>query len=152
MKLPNLLLISFLLLISSWAWGQQSSSETQAGTPAPAGAPATPRAQRRAHMQAMCKEHMAAMKADTEKMHSAFDKMKANVDSISNAEEKARWQANVDMWQAVLNHHDQMLKHMEGAQSRGMGCGMMMGGMGMDPMPMGPMSAPSKPAPETKPQ
>ena len=59
-----------------------------------------------------------------QKMHSAFDKMKGNVGSISNADEKARWQANVDMWQTVVDHHDQMLKHMEDAQAKGMGCGM----------------------------
>ena len=79
----------------------------------------------------MCKEHIEAMKADARKMHSAFDKMKANVASISNADEKARWQANIDMWQSMLDHHGQMLKHMEDAQAKGMGCGMMMGGMGM---------------------
>jgi hypothetical protein len=102
-------------------------------------------------MQAMCKEHIEAMKADVQKMHSAFDKMKANVASISNADEKARWQANIDMWQTMVDHHDQMLKHMEDAQAKGMGCGMMMSGMGMG----GGMS-PMKPAPtgpaETKPQ
>src|SRR6266581_2331970 len=100
--------------------------------------------QRREQMQAMCKEHIATMKTDVQKMHSAFDKMKGNVASISNADEKARWQANVDMWQTVVDHHDQMLKHMEDAQAKGMGCGMMMSDMGMGGMMhhhgMGPMS------------
>ncbi len=151
MKTIGLIFILLLLTISSiWAQDtkslQQSTSATQA-----AGAPVTPRAQRRAQMQAMCKQHMEAMKADTEKMHSAFDKMKTNVASITNADEKARWQANLDMWQAVLDHHDQMLKHMQAAQASGMGCGMMMGDMGMMHH-MGPMNAPAPPAPESKPQ
>ena len=46
-------------------------------------APSGQRAQRHQQMQAMCKEHIAAMKADAQKMHSAFDKMKANVASIA---------------------------------------------------------------------
>jgi hypothetical protein len=137
MKRNNLLPIA-LLLMTALAWaqgagsGQQSSSGTQAGTQTPApGAKAGQRAQHREQMKAMCKEHMEAMKTDVERMHSAFNKMKANVASISNADEKARWQANVDMWQTVVDHHDQMLKHMEDAQAKGMGCGMMMGDMGM---------------------
>ena len=125
-------LLPILVLMTSLAWaqgapsGQQSSSGAQAGStqsPAP-GVGAGQRAQRREQMQAMCKEHIATMKTDVQKMHSAFDKMKGNVGSISNADEKARWQANVDMWQTVVDHHDQMLKHMEDAQAKGMGCGM----------------------------
>jgi hypothetical protein len=84
-------------------------------------------------MEAMCKEHIDAVKADVHKMQSAFDKMKTNVASISNTDEKARWLANLDMWQTVVDHHDQMLKHMEDAQTKGMGCGMM-GDMGMGVM------------------
>jgi hypothetical protein len=149
--LPILLLtLTSLALAQSAPSGQQSSSGAQAGMPPGPGGGAGQRAQRRQQMQAMCKEHIEAMKADTQKMHSAFDKMKANVTSISNADEKARWQANIDLWQSMLDHHDQMLKHMEDAQAKGMGCGMM-GGMGMG----GGMS-PMKPAPtgpsETKPQ
>jgi hypothetical protein len=108
-------------------------------------------------MQAMCNEHIEAMKTDVQTMHSAFDKMKANVASITNADEKARWQANLDMWQTVVDHHDQMLKHMEDAQAKGMGCGMMVGEMGMGGMMMHPgmgPGAPATPTPpsETKPQ
>jgi hypothetical protein len=117
------------------------------------------RAQRHEHMQAMCKEHMEAMKADVQKLQSSFDQMKANVAKISNPEEKARWQANLDMWQTVVSHHDQMLKHMEDAQARGMGCGMRMGDMGMGMgegmMPhhgMGPMGTPPQEPAANKPQ
>jgi hypothetical protein len=162
MKSSRLLLI-LSLLMTTWAWaqgtasGEQSSSGTQAGTqPSGPGGPAGQRAQRRAQMQAMCKEHIDGMKADVQKMHSAFDKMKANVATISNAEEKTRWQANLDMWQTVVDHHDQMLKHMEDAQARGMGCGMMMGDMGMGGMMnhqgMGPTNPSQAPPREIKPQ
>jgi hypothetical protein len=156
MKASRLLPI-LLLMITTWSWaqgmpsGQQPSGGTQAGTQPPAaGSPASQRAQHRAQMQTMCREHIDAMKADVQKMHSAFEKMKANVASISNADEKARWQANLDMWQTVVEHHDQMLKHMEDAQAKGMGCGMMMGNMGMGGS--GPATANPAPSAGNKPQ
>src|SRR5579864_6601727 len=160
MKLSSLLLM--LLLVSvmiSFSWAQvdqsaqQSSSGTQAGsTQAPgAGARAAGRAQRHEQMQAMCKEHMEAMKSDVQKLHSSFDQMKANVAKIINADEKARWQANLDMWQTVVNHHDQMLKHMEDAQANGMGCGMMMGEMGMGGGMMHPHGAGAMDTPPKEP-
>lgn len=138
---PSRLLPILLLLMTTWPWApatpsaQQPSSETQTTTqPSPPGAPTGQGAQRRAQMQALCKEHIDAMKADVQKLHVAFDKMKANVTSITDADEKTRWQANLDMWETVVEHHDQMLKHMEDAQAKGMGCGMMMGEMGMGGM------------------
>lgn len=154
---PRKLLPILLLLMTTWAWaqatpsGQQPSNAKQAGTQSTPGAPAGQRAQRRAQMQAMCKEHTEGMKTDVQKMHSAFDKMKANVASISNTDEKARWQANLDMWQTVLDHHDQMLKHMEDAQAKGMGCGMMMGDIGMGGMMRHPGMGPGAPATPTSP-
>jgi len=156
-------LLTILLVVVPLTWGQsatstsssQSSSGTQAGstqTTAPG-----PRAARRERMRAMSKEHLEAMKSEVQKMHSAFDRMKSNVAAIANADEKERWQANLDMWEIVVQHHDQMLKHMEDAQASGMGCGMMMGDMGMGGgmmghHGMGPMNAPPTPPPATKPQ
>jgi hypothetical protein len=35
------------------------------------------------------------------------------VSKISKADEKALWQANVDMWRVLADDHDRMLKHME---------------------------------------
>src|SRR5438445_2317492 len=149
MKSSSLLPI-LLVLMTSLAWaqgapsGQQASRGAQAGsTQPPASGAGAGRAQRREQMQAMCKEHIETMKTDVQKMHSVFDKMKGNVASISNVDEKARWQANVDIWQTVVDH-DQMLKHMEDAQAKGMGCGMTMSDMRMGGMMhhhgMGPMN------------
>ena len=65
--------------------------------------------------------------------------MKTNVETIKDPAEKARWQANVDMWETLVGHMEQMEKHMES-----MGPGMMHGpGMG------GP---PSSPQSEKKPE
>ena len=148
---PSRLLRVLLLLMTTWSWtqatpsGQQPSNGPQAGTQ-----PSTPAS--RAQMEAMCKEHIDAMKTDVQKLHSAFDKMKANVASISNADEKTRWQANLDMWQTVVDHHDQMLKHMEEVQAKGMGYGMMMGEMGMGAMMHHHGTGPANTPAETKPQ
>lgn len=56
--------------------------------------------------------------------------MKANVAAINDANEKARWQSNVDMWETLVGHMDRMLKQMES-----MGPGMMGPGMGGPPPP-----------------
>jgi hypothetical protein len=84
------------------------------------------RQQRREQIAAMRKEHMEAAKAQLQKLHSDLDQMKGNVNKITDAGEKARWQANVDMWQIMVNHLDQMMQHMEGMPESGMPGGMMM--------------------------
>lgn len=103
-------------------------------------------------MEAMHKEHMEqreAMKGQLQKLHADLDQMKANVDQITDANEKARWQANVDMWQTMVDHLDQMMKHMEAMPGPGMGGGMMhhhgMPGRGPGPPDTSPPSPPAKP-------
>jgi hypothetical protein len=53
-----------------------------------------------------------------QKLHSDLDQMKANVYKITDASEKGRWQANVDMWQIIVNHLDQMMQRMEAMLGR----------------------------------
>ncbi len=146
MKTSSLLIL--MICLATWAQAAPSSRSStgakvgngQAGTSSGA---AGQRAQRSEQMQAMCKEHIEAMKTDVQKMHSALDKMKGNVAAVSNSDEKARWESNIEMWQIVVDHHDQMLKYMQGAQTNGMGCGMMMGETGMS----GSMRPPFRHAP-----
>lgn len=73
-------------------------------------------------MADMHKQQMEAMQADVDKMKASLDQMKANVASIGDANEKARWQTNVDLWTVMVGHMEQMLKHME---DMGPGMGMM---------------------------
>src|SRR6516225_6243248 len=108
---PSSLLALLLFLMTSLGWAQgassgQNPSRTAQTQPSAPGAPASQRTH--TQMQAICKENIDAMKTDVQKMRSAFDKMKANVASISDPNEKTRWQANVDMWQIVLDRRDQM--------------------------------------------
>lgn len=84
-------------------------------------------------MDAMHKQHMDAMKADLDKMKASLDQMKANVAKISDPNEKARWQSNVDLWTVMVGHMERMIKDME---SMGPGKGEMHhGGMGHPPAP-----------------
>jgi hypothetical protein len=86
-------------------------------------------------MVEMHKQEMAAMKADIETLKSSLAQMKANVLTIREPNELARWRNNADMWETVVNHMDRMQKRMES-----MGTGMMgPGGHGMgDPPPTPP--------------
>jgi len=74
-------------------------------------------------MGEMHKKHMEAMQADLDKMKASLDQMKANVAKVSDAEEKARWQANIDLWTMMVGHMEHMMKHM-GEMGPGMGMGM----------------------------
>ncbi|HVO63799.1 MAG TPA: hypothetical protein VMT53_22945 [Terriglobales bacterium] len=120
----NILLLAVLFTIVSVALAQEQS---QAPAP-PSGTRSQMRAERRQKMMEMHKQQVEAMKADLEKMKSSLTAMKANVANISDAKEKARWQANVDMWETMVGHMDQMQKQMEW-----MGPGMHPGMMGGPP-------------------
>jgi hypothetical protein len=96
------------------------------------------------HMAEMHKQHMDAMKADLDKMKASLEQMKANVSQISNAEEKARWQSNIDLWTAMIGHMEQMMKHMEHMG----GMGMMGPGMHHDHMGAPPSTPPDQKKPE----
>jgi hypothetical protein len=49
--------------------------------------------------------------------------MKANLFTIRDTNEMARWRNNVDMWETLVGHMDRMLQHME-SMGPGMGPGM----------------------------
>jgi len=53
-------------------------------------APETSHKSTRTEMEAMHKEHLEAVKAQFQKLHADLDRMKANVDQITDASEKAR--------------------------------------------------------------
>src|SRR5450759_910644 len=115
MKRSSFIFVTLFLLLVSGVWGQaanQPSSSGTAGTQAgtapqsKASGSSAQRQQHRQHMQAMQKEHMEAMKGQLQKLHTDLDQMKASVDGITEANEKARWQANVDMWQTMVGHLD----------------------------------------------
>ena len=90
-------------------------------------------------MMEMHSQEMAAMKADIEKVKSSLAEMKANIFTIREPNELARWDT-------VLAHMEHMQKHMEA-----MGPGMMRGpGVMMHSHDMG--GQPASPPPDKKPQ
>jgi len=54
--------------------------------------------------------------------------MKANLLTIRDTNEMARWRNNVEMWEVMVGHMDRMLEHMDS-----MGSGMMHRGMDGSP-------------------
>ena len=118
MKLKSLLLV-LMFILTSLAWAQNAPSQAPPPTSG-TGSRDQMRSEHRQEMMEMHRQQMEAMRADVEKMKSSLDQMKANVAKISDPAEKGRWQTNADMWEVLVGHMDQMLKHMES-----MGPGMM---------------------------
>ena len=137
------LLLTVLLTLASVAWAQTESAPAQ--TPPAKGGHDQMGMEHHHEMMEMHKQHMEAMKADLDKMKASLDQMKANVAKISDATEKARWQANVDMWTVMVGHMEQMMKQMDA-----MGPGGMMGPGMMHHDHRG--EAPAPPPAEPKPQ
>ena len=136
MKRISLFLCVILALVSL------SLAQDQASQP-----PATPghhhqMAMDHQKMADMHKQHMEAMQADLDKMKASLDQMKSNVAGISDANEKARWQTNVDLWTVMVGHMEQMMKHMED----------MGPGMGMMPHHHDMKAAPAAPPSDKKPE
>jgi hypothetical protein len=125
MKRMNLLLVLTVVVLTSLARAQDASPQA----PPSMASPDTRDQMRSEHHQKMIEMHkqqMDAMKADMEKMKSSLGQMKADVAGIANSSEKRRWQSNVDMWEVLIGHMDQMLKHMDSmGPGSGMGPGMM---------------------------
>lgn len=100
------LILIFTLTPAMWAQNPPAQ--------APASGPGAgqPRAERQQKMMEMHKKEMEATKADIEKLKSSLAQMKTNIAAIKDPPEKARWQANVDMWETVVSHMDRMQKQM----------------------------------------
>jgi hypothetical protein len=80
-------------------------------------------------MAAMHQKHMDEAKAQLEKMKATLEKMKASVAKVKDPAAKEQDQMNVELWEAMIGHMDQMLKMMD-AHPGAMGMMGMHGGMG----------------------
>jgi hypothetical protein len=69
--------------------------------------------------------------------------MKANLAKIIDPTEKGSWQSNVDMWEVLIEHTEQMSKK-HGSHGQGMG------GMGHGMMRDHGMGGPASPPPAEK--
>jgi hypothetical protein len=104
MKVNSFLLaLIFGLTPLMWAQGPQA--------PRPGGSQA--RGEHREPMTETHQQEMEAMKADIQNMKSALAQMKANLFTIKDVNEFARWRNNVDLWETLVGHMERMQKRME---------------------------------------
>jgi hypothetical protein len=105
-----------------------------------------------AHAQHM--QGMQDMSQSVAKMQTLLDQMKTNVAGMSG-KQKAAMQANVDLWQMMIDHMKQMSEHMSGMGMMGGHEGMMhdMDHMHHEPPAPPPVgTTPPAPNPSTPPQ
>jgi hypothetical protein len=63
-------------------------------------------------------QHMQSMQKDLAKMRSLLDQMKTNTAAFTG-KEKAAMEANVQLWQMMVDHMSQMAEHMQSMQGHG---------------------------------
>ncbi len=111
------------------AWAQSTTPQTPpAESQAQSGAGAAQSTQTQPGMRAgkgmagMHEQHMQQMKANMTRMQALLAQMRsayANMD----AKDKPAMQANIEMWQMMVDHMNQMAQHMEQMHGEGMGMG-----------------------------
>ena len=101
----NSFLLALIFGLTPLMWAQ----ELQA--PRPGGSQA--RGEHREPMTEIHQQEMEAMKADIQNMKSALAQMKANLFTIKDVNEFARWRNNVDLWETLVGHMERMQKRME---------------------------------------
>jgi TolA-binding protein len=97
------------------------------------------------HAGGMQAQHMQEMRQGVAKMQALLDQMKANVAGMTG-KDKAAMQANVELWQMMIDHMKQMSEHMSGMgmMDRHEGTMHHMGGMHHE-APAPPPGAPAAP-------
>jgi TolA-binding protein len=100
-------------------------------------------------MSAMHQQHMQAMKAQLDQMRAKVEAMKANLSNVKDPALKQQLQNDVDLWEMMVNHMDQMSKMMEGPPGM-MGHGMGQPCPGCDMHPAPPMDKSQTPKPPDK--
>lgn len=121
------LILAVVVVVASLVWAQSAPPQTPpAGAPGQSGAGTAGSAQKQpgTHagkgMAGMHEHYMQEMKANLDKMHALLDQMKASVAGMDPKDQSAT-QANIQMWQMMLDHLDAMTQHMESMQGMGMG-------------------------------
>jgi len=98
---------------------------------------------------AMHQQHVQAMKTQVDQMRSKVEAMKANLPSVKDSALKQQLQNDVDLWEMMVNHMDQMSKMMEGHPGM-MGHGMGQSCPGCDMHPAPPADKSQNPKPPDK--
>ncbi|HYL16150.1 MAG TPA: hypothetical protein VEV41_24170 [Terriglobales bacterium] len=97
-------------------------------------------------MSAMHEQHMQEMKAQVDQMRAKVEAMKANLPNVKDPALKQQLQNDVDLWEMMVSHMDQMSKMMEGRPGMmGHGMGQPCPGCDMHPAPPSDKSQNPKP-------
>jgi TolA-binding protein len=112
MKITGLILAACLLM-TSVAWGQSAAPQTPPAQPPQRGMEGSSEDQHRMHQH-----HMQAMGENIARMQALLDQMKSNVEGMTG-KDKAAMQANVELWQMMIDHMKQMSQHMQGMREHG---------------------------------
>lgn len=81
-------------------------------------------------------QHMQEMKTQVDQMRAKVEAMKANLPNVKDPALKQQLQNDVDLWEMMVNHMDQMSKMMEGRPGMmGHGMGQPCPGCDMHPAP-----------------
>lgn len=127
-----------------------SASAQTSQTPAPPPSQGHPMHHAMQHdMSAMHQQHMQAMKAQVDQMRAKVEAMKANLPNVKDSALKQQLQNDVDLWEMMVNHMDQMSKMMEGGPGM-MGHGMGQPCPGCDMHPAPPTDKSQNPEPPDK--
>ncbi len=130
--------LSILFLAGVVAIATLSSAQTST-TPPPPGSPDNMGAMHHgADNMGGMHDHMQDMKQSVAKMKSLLEQMKANAAGLSG-KDKAAMDANVQLWQMMIDHMDQMANHMG---MMNMDMGHQHNAMPQHPMPPTPPSPP----------
>ena len=139
MKILGSLIAVLLLTFSVSAQTAQPSAQQPAQVP-PAHHP------RHHDVSAMHEQHMQQMKAQVDQMRAKVEAMKANLPNVKDPALKQQLQNDVDLWEMMVNHMDQMSKMMEGRPGMmGHGMGQPCPGWDMHPVPPSDKSQNPKP-------
>jgi hypothetical protein len=119
------LTIPLLLFAQSTTPAPEANPQTQTGpgSAVPPGSmhhPGMQGAQGNANMRAMHEKHMQEMEQNLAKMKTLLEQMKSNAADLKG-KDKAAMDANVQLWQMMIDHMEQMMKHMSSMGMMGPG-------------------------------
>lgn len=119
-------ILSFLLMFSTAFLSAQTTPATTPGPAQSATPPGSMRRPLRRDMGAIQRRHTQEMKAQVEKMRATLQQMKENLAKVENPALQRQSQFDVDLWEAMVTHMEDMVGRM--SEGNGMGMGMMPGG------------------------
>jgi hypothetical protein len=139
-----------IAITAGLVWAQsttpQTPPSTQGGSAAGQTQPEARPGGRMGGSQEMHGQEMQEIQASLARMHALLNSMRAGYSTMDTKDQPAM-QANIEMWQMMLDHMDRMVQHMQSMQG-GMGpAGGMRhhGNMGMKPEGTAPQSQPAAP-------